>query len=145
MASEQTNTRKRGTPRLPIPKRTNRTDSRSYSSRSFVAGAYGRAAVAAVPPKEPSGIAAANVAESRLGNATQPSAPAPSAAPDLRSEKTMTVKEAAWRLCKSKDAIYKWLKTGRLQAWQPGGRCCAVMVTAVSVERAASYKTADSR
>ena len=57
---------------------------------------------------------------------------------DLRNEKTITVKEAAFRLEKSHDAIYLWLRTGRLRGWQPGGRCCAVLVSEASVEEALS-------
>ena len=50
-------------------------------------------------------------------------------------EKTITVKEAAFRLNKTEDAIRRWLHTGRLQGWQPGGRCCSVMVLESSVEQ----------
>lgn len=52
------------------------------------------------------------------------------------AEKTITVKEAAFRLGKSTDAVYKWLRTGRLRGLQPGGRCCAILVVEASVSEA---------
>jgi excisionase family DNA binding protein len=70
---------------------------------------------------------------------TSPTQPAPGEAggPKLFDvkEKTITVKEAAFRLNKTEDAIRRWLRTGRLQGWQPGGRCCSVMVLESSVEQ----------
>ncbi|MBI4459669.1 MAG: hypothetical protein HY648_06395 [Acidobacteria bacterium] len=51
-------------------------------------------------------------------------------------EKTITVKEAAFRLRKSDDAVYVWLRAGRLRGWQPGGRGCAIAVSEVSVAEA---------
>jgi excisionase family DNA binding protein len=54
----------------------------------------------------------------------------------LRDEKTVTVKEAAFRLGKSPDAVYQWLRSGRLRGRQPGGRCCAIMVLESSIEEA---------
>jgi excisionase family DNA binding protein len=53
-----------------------------------------------------------------------------------RDEKTVTVKEAAFRLGKSPDAVYQWLRSGRLRGRQPGGRCCAIMVLESSIEEA---------
>ncbi|OFW17587.1 MAG: hypothetical protein A3H27_06925 [Acidobacteria bacterium RIFCSPLOWO2_02_FULL_59_13] len=58
--------------------------------------------------------------------------------PELKNEKTITVKEAAFRLKKSEDAVYLWLRTGRLHGWQPGGRGCAILVSEGSVEAALS-------
>ena len=55
---------------------------------------------------------------------------------DRQRQRTLTVKEAAFRLGKSEDAVYKWLRSGRLQGWQPGGRWCSIMVLESSVERA---------
>ncbi len=72
------------------------------------------------------------------GSQTEPAA-ADEAADSARlfdaNEKTITVKEAAFRLNKTADAIRRWLHTGRLQGWQPGGRCCSVMVLESSVEQ----------
>lgn len=62
--------------------------------------------------------------------------PALTAPFDPRKEKTVTVKEAAYRLGKSEDVIYVWLRSGRLRGWQPGGRRCAVLVSEASVEEA---------
>ncbi|MBI4465145.1 MAG: hypothetical protein HY647_10610 [Acidobacteria bacterium] len=72
-----------------------------------------------------------------------PVSPLPSALPaiqtlDLRTEKTLTVKEAAFRLGKSEDAVCWWLRTGRLRGWQPGGRGCAILVSEDSVAEALS-------
>lgn len=63
----------------------------------------------------------------------QEKATAPPAAPPADY---ITVKEAAFRLGKSTDCIYNWLRTGRLKAIQPGGRCCTVLVDAASVSEA---------
>ncbi|MBI3934802.1 MAG: helix-turn-helix domain-containing protein [Acidobacteria bacterium] len=51
-------------------------------------------------------------------------------------EKTVTVKEAAFRLGKSPDAVYQWLRSGRLRGRQPGGRGCAILVVESSVNDA---------
>ena len=51
-------------------------------------------------------------------------------------EKTVTVKEAAYRLGKSTDAVYQWLRTGRLRGRQPGGRRCAILVVESSLNEA---------
>ena len=58
---------------------------------------------------------------------------------DVHQQKTLTVKEAAYRLGKSADAIYFWLRTDRLQGWQPGGRGCAILVLESSVNEALLY------
>jgi excisionase family DNA binding protein len=55
---------------------------------------------------------------------------------DRDKTRTITVKEAAYRLKKSADAIHGWLRTGRLRGWQLGGPGCAVMVSEDSVEEA---------
>jgi excisionase family DNA binding protein len=78
------------------------------------------------------------------GNSPGRLVPAPAVPPaehsarlsDVSQERTLTVKEAAFRLRKSPDAIYLWLRTGRLRGWQPGGRCCSIMVLESSVEQA---------
>lgn len=57
---------------------------------------------------------------------------------DLNKEKTVTVKEAAYRLRKSEDAVRLWLRSGRLWGWQPGGRGCAILVTEASIVEALS-------
>lgn len=68
--------------------------------------------------------------------------PCPVLAGDIRKplnrldEKTLTVKEAAYRLGKSADAVYLWLRTGRLRGWQPGGPGCAILVAESSVNAA---------
>ena len=50
--------------------------------------------------------------------------------------KGLTVKDAAYRLNKSPDAVRWWLKTGRLKGWQPGGRGCTVLVCEQSLQKA---------
>ncbi|MBI4479238.1 MAG: helix-turn-helix domain-containing protein [Acidobacteria bacterium] len=55
---------------------------------------------------------------------------------NLLAEKTVSVKEAAFRLGKSPDAIYNWLRSGRLRGRQPGGRGCAILVLESSVNDA---------
>ena len=66
-----------------------------------------------------------------------PDLPMPEPRPlDRQRQRTLTVKEAAYRLGKSEDAIYKWLRSGRLEGWQPGGRWCSIVVLESSVERA---------
>ena len=52
---------------------------------------------------------------------------------DRESEKTISVKEAAFRLKKSHDTIYRWLRSGRLQGWQLGGSGCSILVREDSV------------
>jgi len=58
------------------------------------------------------------------------------ASQNLLSEKTITIKEAAFRLGKSSDAIYHWLRSGRLRGRQPGGRGCSILVVESSVNEA---------
>ncbi len=58
---------------------------------------------------------------------------------DLKWENTVTVKEAAYRLGKSVDAVRSWLRSSRLRGWQPGGRGCAILVVEASISEALSY------
>ena len=53
---------------------------------------------------------------------------------DFTKERTLTVKEVAYRLGKSEDAIRQMLRRGRLRGWQVGGRFCSVLVSEESVE-----------
>ena len=55
---------------------------------------------------------------------------------DRNKANTLSVKEAAFRLSKSEDTVYCWLRAGRLRGWQLGGLRCAVVVSEESVERA---------
>lgn len=55
---------------------------------------------------------------------------------DSLEGKMVTVKEAAYRLGKSTDAVYQWLRTGRLRGRQPGGRGCAILVLESSLNAA---------
>ncbi len=102
-------TKKPGTPRLPVGESHNRTDK---SSQRF----------------------SCDTARQRVNNAVSEAAgdSAPAAdvpqRPTFQLEKTITVKEAAYRAGKSPAAIHDWLRTGRLRGWQPGGRGCHVMV-----------------
>jgi excisionase family DNA binding protein len=50
--------------------------------------------------------------------------------------KTVSVKEAAYRLRKSPDSIYAWLRRGRLRGWQPGGPGCQIQVIEASIDQA---------
>jgi excisionase family DNA binding protein len=54
----------------------------------------------------------------------------------MRQGKYISVKEAAYRLNKSPDAVYQWLRAGRLKGIQPGGRGCEVLVEIASLESA---------
>ena len=49
------------------------------------------------------------------------------------SQRTVSVKEAAFRLKKSPDAVYRWLRSGRLRGWQLGGARCTILVSEDSV------------
>ncbi|MBI2818151.1 MAG: helix-turn-helix domain-containing protein [Acidobacteria bacterium] len=53
---------------------------------------------------------------------------------DLRAERTLTVKDAAFRLNKSEAAVRMWLRRGRLKGWQVGGTYRTVLVSEKSVE-----------
>ena len=80
--------------------------------------------------------AAGNTPNEKSSASPAPSSPVPPKPLDLSKERTITVKEAAFRLRKSADAVRYWLRTGRLRGWQPGGRCCAVVVSEASLEEA---------
>lgn len=58
---------------------------------------------------------------------------------DRKTARTISVKEAAYRLNKDTDTVYLWLRLGRLRGWQLGGPRCAVLVCEASVEEALSY------
>lgn len=80
--------------------------------------------------------AAGDTPNEKSSASTAASFPVPPKPLDLSKESTITIKEAAFRLRMSKDAVRYWLRTGRLRGWQPGGRCCAVVVSEASVEEA---------
>ena len=82
------------------------------------------------PPRKTAGRAADPAGEIPEGATPLP------AAQNLLAEKTITIKEAAFRLGKSSDAIYHWLRSGRLRGRQPGGRGCAILVLESSVNAA---------
>ena len=89
--------------------------------------------------RKPAGRAADPAGKIREGAAPLSEVPpAPRFVPSqmLLAEKTVTVKEAAFRLGKSPDAIYRWLRTGRLRGRQPGGRGCTILVVESSVNEA---------
>ena len=70
-------------------------------------------------------------------NASPPANPVSAPRPlDPDPEKTITVKEAAYRLKKTDDTVLRWLRDGRLRGWQPGGNHCGVLVEKASVEEA---------
>ena len=50
--------------------------------------------------------------------------------------KTVSVKEAAFRLRTSPDSVYAWLRRGRLLGLQPGGPRCQIQVVESSIEQA---------
>lgn len=102
---------------------------------------------AAKPPNPSSGRAISRQPDEHLAPSSPPpvsphdpsSPPKPPNAPavfDWRTAKTLSVKEAAFRLNKSEDTVHLWLRTGRLHGWQLGGRRCAILVSEESVERA---------
>ncbi len=120
-----TNARKRrGTPRLPIVKQFLRPNTasrlRKETSPQPVAPSPDSAAVRCAP---------AGSAQ-KAGEAPLPSQPWP----DLRRERTLTVKEAAYLSNKSEDTIYQWLRAGRLKGWQLGGHGCNVLVAEASLK-----------
>lgn len=82
---------------------------------------------------------AAPSSPSAISPQDESSPPKPSSAPaafDWNAAKTLSVKEAAFRLKKSADTVHLWLRAGRLRGWQLGGRRCAILVSEESVERA---------
>ena len=80
--------------------------------------------------------AAGNTPNEKSSLSTVASSLVPPKPLDLSKERTITVKEAAFRLRKSECGIHFWLRTGRLRGWQPGGRGCAVLICEASVEEA---------
>lgn len=122
-------TRRKGAARLPIGRRSLlRNDSPN------------RAARLRHPIEPPTALpdAAASPLPSPAIETAQPpeESPTPPPALNLQSERTVSVKEAAYRLGKSEDAVRLWLRQGRLKGWQPGGRGCAILVAEASLERA---------
>jgi excisionase family DNA binding protein len=53
---------------------------------------------------------------------------------DLGKERTLTVKEVAFRLGKSDEAVRQLLRAGRLRGWQVGGKFAQMLVSEESVE-----------
>ena len=134
--------RKRGTPRLPKGKPSSargrhRVVPKSSSGTMPASRAASNTHQTPTPPSAGGNIAhrAGEIPDSQVPSAPiiTPSAPA---ALDVHKERTVTVKEAAFRLGKSDDAIRLWLRSGRLKGWQPGGRRCAILVAEASVEEA---------
>jgi excisionase family DNA binding protein len=126
--------KKRGTPRLPIAKVKDRNLSAGRKTAPLASPSARPASAAELagtnhPPGAPT---------SDFAKPTQPALPGASPALDLRTEKVVTVKDAAYLLGKSEDTIYHWLKTHRLGGWQPGGRRCAVLISEASVIAALS-------
>jgi excisionase family DNA binding protein len=67
----------------------------------------------------------------------QPPAKTPSVAVpafDFMKERTLTVKEVAFRLGKSDEAVRQLLRAGRLRGWQVGGKFAQMLVSEESVE-----------
>ena len=135
MASRSYNaTRRKGSPRLPI------------GQRSLRAKKNVRQADRPEPPEESvvkqtsqsNGLVAAVSMQRSTPETPQALGDAASIVPslNLQSDKTVSVKEAAFRLGKSEDAIRIWLRQGRLKGWQPGGRGCAIFVAEGSLEKA---------
>ena len=137
--------KKRGTPRLPIGKITNRTRRDGPSLAANPAAArlsplQGKPGQATALSSRPATVVP--LAPTASTPAQTPAAlPDPSTASrdestafDRLSEKTITVKEAAYRLGKDEDTVRDWLKTGRLRGWQLGGRGCAVLVDETSLK-----------
>ena len=63
------------------------------------------------------------------------------APPYFMKERTLTVREASYRLGKSTDSIRQWLRQGRLRGWQVGGPFCQVLVSAASVDEVLITRT----
>jgi excisionase family DNA binding protein len=86
----------------------------------------------------PPGFPAETIA-TRQQATSAPAVPAAAVIKNPMEEKTVTVKEAAFRLRKSPDAVYGWLRSGRLRGWQPGGPCCPILVEESSLDEALSF------
>ena len=112
----------RRSPRLPKPVGASPAPPASASAQPFL--------------RNKTNGAAGNTPNEKSSASPAASAPVPPKPLDLSKERTITVKEAAFRLRKSADAVRYWLRTGRLRGWQPGGRCCAVVVSEASLEEA---------
>lgn len=104
--------KKPGTPRLPIPKQITRHNAQSHTQPTA--------------PKP-------TVTAPPVNSAAPPLTVTPPLF-DLRKVRIISVKEAAFRSMKSEDTIYKWLRTGRLKGWQPGGSGCNVLISEQSLE-----------
>lgn len=139
MTSRNSPTRRRP-PRLPIarfeklppskrtsPKNDSGTSARIHGPLPSEAGGH----TSAAPQGEASPERGRRAAFSVPAACLTPSEPL-----DRNKERTITVKEAAFRLNKSADAIYLWLRAGRLRGWQPGGPRCAILVAEASVQEA---------
>ena len=143
--------KRRGTPRLPIGKQLIRPNTASRSRTETPSGPP--PVNGAVPPSDSVAAICPAGSSAKQNGAKQIQTPAPSQpsdalaqegqppVPDLRNEKMLTVKEAAFRSMKSEDTIYKWLRTGRLRGWQLGGHGCNVFVAASSLEEALKSST----
>jgi len=144
IAQHQAATKKYGTPRLPIAKPSDRHHSPSHGrppSRPTLVSTNSQGLATSQKLAEASGSPAAL----DLGKRAQMSLAAPPSIADIRKDGAVTVKDAAFRLGKSTDAIRLWLKTGRLKGWQPGGKWCAVMVTEESLQKALSCAAGGER
>jgi excisionase family DNA binding protein len=106
-----------GTPRLPIPKQLVRHGDASHAPAR---------AIAENPPETKQQIP---VDTPHMGSCSSPERVL-----DLRKEKTITVKDAAYRAMKSEDTIYRWLRSGRIKGWQPGGARCNVLISETSLQ-----------
>lgn len=71
--------------------------------------------------------------------ANRPERNAPAEEPQPAPDQLLSVKEAAYRLRKSPDSVYSWLRRGRLQGRQPGGRRCSIQVLESSVLHALQF------
>jgi excisionase family DNA binding protein len=113
----------RARPRLP------RGPKSSKSQNSSLGRAASRQPAESGPPSSPAPA-------SPPGESSSPKPSAAAKAFDWGTAKTLSVKEAAFRLNKSEDTVHLWLRAGRLRGWQLGGRRCAILVSEESVERA---------
>jgi excisionase family DNA binding protein len=128
-------TKKPGTPRLPVG------DSRNRSNRSLRhhSSDIGRqTASQAIPEAAPPSGAAGGSATTNVARQSQILAGTPQRSA-FQKERSITVKEAAFRAGKSEATIHDWLRGGRLRGWQPGGRRCFVLVEEASLEEALGF------
>lgn len=54
---------------------------------------------------------------------------------DWSQVRTVTAKEAAWRLKKTERTIYHWLRQGRLRGFRPGGPRCSIRISEESLHQ----------